>query len=51
MKQGIAALRRSYITADDKMYELRIKYLEKQYNEDALCSQYLLLAVYNVEYC
>jgi len=33
------------------MYELRIKYLEKQYSVDALSSQYLLLAVYNVEYC
>ena len=53
LKHGIAALRRSYITADDKMYELRIKYLEKkqQYSVDAICSQYLLLALYNVEEC
>jgi len=49
MKHGIATLRRSYITADDKMYELRVKYLVKQYSVDALGSQYLLLAVYNVE--
>ena len=31
------------------MYELRIKYLEKRYTVYALCSQYLLLAVYKVE--
>ena len=45
VKRGIAALMPSYITAHDKMYELHIKYLEKQYSVDAVCSQYLLLAV------
>ena len=36
LKHGIAAVRRSYITADDKMYELRIKDLKKQYSVDTL---------------
>ena len=45
LKHGIAALRHSYITAYDEMYELRVIYLEKQYSVNALCSQYLLLAV------
>ena len=31
MKHGTAALRRSYIIADDKMYEFFIKYLETIY--------------------
>jgi len=47
----MAALRRSYTIAYNKMYELRIRNSEKQHTLYALCSQYLHLAVYEVEIC
>ena len=54
LKRGIVALRCGYTIAYDKMYELHIRISEKQYTVhlyNALCCQYLLLAVNKVEVC